>query len=428
MRIGQRLIREELLTAAQLDEGLRTQVLRGGRLGTNLIELGHLQIDVLAEILGRHHGMPAALGRHFDLATPEIQARLSADIAAEWSAVPMGRLLGESEQIAVAVMEPLPEAGREELACALGSQIVLAVAPELRLLYHLEKVYDIPRSNRFIRVQSVDGTPPPGIAEPTDDDAYCDIQIHIHGDDEPARTASPGATTPAPAQAQLIQPGVPASAVAPAMPALPERRRLVEALPHDTPPADPAHVARIAIRRVSSPHAVQPETPATLEEVTRAIRQAMGRDRVGDLVVTGLRDFCAGILDVGIILVIRETIAIGWKGFVRAGRNEVVEAVAIPLNRPSVIYEPFRSGAMHIGPPSAASIDIDRRLWTLLRTAPPATVAVAPIVLEEQTVCMLYGHSTVPPDDAEAIIGDGMTELARATGRAFARLIRAAQR
>jgi hypothetical protein len=43
------------------------------RLGTNLIELGYLDLDALSTALGRQHRMPAALARHFDKSDPELQ-------------------------------------------------------------------------------------------------------------------------------------------------------------------------------------------------------------------------------------------------------------------------------------------------------------------------------------------------------------------
>src|SRR5215208_105393 len=45
MRIGQILVAAGRLSPAQLDEALRAQVLYGGRLGTNLVELGHVDLD-----------------------------------------------------------------------------------------------------------------------------------------------------------------------------------------------------------------------------------------------------------------------------------------------------------------------------------------------------------------------------------------------
>ncbi len=468
MRIGERLIHEEIITVEQLDEALRAQVLRGGRIGTNLIELEYIDIETLAACLGRHHGMPVVLRQHSEIAAAEIQARMSAELAARWGAVPMGRVLGSEERIAVAVMDPLPEEAVAEISEALGSEIIQAVAPELRVLYQLERAYGLPRSNRFLRVEAL-----PQLGRPDEDDALCDIQIHIHGEElgggEPTHlevevSALSDRTGPMQKPSALIaltDPGAPAEAPAPPVAdtdsglaadveSAPESPAAVAdegdgataadgdggaiAEPvEDGPRAASSSLARIAIKRVK-PKALprgpaqESDTPTNLEQTLRAIRQATGRDRAGDLVVTALRDYFGGVFEAAVLLVIREHIAIGWKGFVRDRAAEVAEAVAIPLNTPSSVFYVFYKQKLYVGPPPEEGADVDRRLWTLLKCQPPLTVAVAPIVLDEQTVCLIYAHSSKSPDEVVPLIRDDLEALVSSTTKAITRLIRAAQR
>ena len=478
MRIGERLIRDEMITIDQLNEALSKQVLRGGRIGTNLIELGHIDIDSLGESLGRHHGMPVAMEKHFDMAPHDLQQKVSDELAAKWGVVPLGRVLGNQAQIAVAAMYPLPEAARSELRDALDSEIILAIAPELRMLYQLERVYGIPRSNRYIRLPPEEVQPP--IADPDEFEAMVDIQLHLVGeetDDDQAvaevdmdeveeldiealvseddeleegeieindeslasdlasaiRSAAESGAHPRPQPpAPPPTPGAP-----PAAGTGRERRQFVKTLADDPPPEDvqQAKLARIRIKRISSSHpgiVVPPPAPsavpASIEGALRSIRQANGRDRVGDLVIAALRDFFEESLDAAVILVVRNPIAIGWKGFIRDGSDEVIETIAIPLSQPSVILEPFRKHKTYVGPPPDGGSEIDRRLWVALSSHPPTTVAVAPIVLHQQTVCMLYAHSHRDPAEVQPLIGEHLDELADSTSRAFGRLIRAAQR
>ena len=56
------LLEERLITTAQLEEALEAQVIHGGRLGTNLVELGFTQEKDLARLLGKQHGVPFASG------------------------------------------------------------------------------------------------------------------------------------------------------------------------------------------------------------------------------------------------------------------------------------------------------------------------------------------------------------------------------
>src|SRR5690606_41057219 len=109
-RAGQILIAEGFLRAEAVERALRSQAIHGGRLGTNLVEQLAIGLDEMAEVLGRQHGMPAALQRHFDMSDPAVQARVPAEVAARLRAVPLGRLPAErGERIAVAGMDPRSE-------------------------------------------------------------------------------------------------------------------------------------------------------------------------------------------------------------------------------------------------------------------------------------------------------------------------------
>src|SRR3954466_10320622 len=62
MRLGELLVKDGLVSAAAVDEALESQVVHGGRLGTNLVELGLLEEKELARCLGKLHGLPFASG------------------------------------------------------------------------------------------------------------------------------------------------------------------------------------------------------------------------------------------------------------------------------------------------------------------------------------------------------------------------------
>ena len=91
-RLGDILIRLGFCSAAQVQEGLAAQVLYGGRLGTNLIELGHIDLDRLARALARRARLPAALAGHFERRDLAVQARVPAELAAKLRAVPLGKI------------------------------------------------------------------------------------------------------------------------------------------------------------------------------------------------------------------------------------------------------------------------------------------------------------------------------------------------
>src|SRR5215813_12059812 len=100
-RLGELLVAAGLLTVEQVEQALRAQVVWGGRLGTNLVELHHLELDSLSRMLGRQHHLPAALARHFEKADPELQRLLSPEFAERFSCLPVLRM-GPERHVVIA--------------------------------------------------------------------------------------------------------------------------------------------------------------------------------------------------------------------------------------------------------------------------------------------------------------------------------------
>ncbi|HEX2685692.1 MAG TPA: hypothetical protein VHN14_03700 [Kofleriaceae bacterium] len=154
-RLGELLVADGVLTVEQVEQALRAQVMWGGRLGTNLIELHYLELDPLSKMLGRQHHLPAALARHFEKADPELQRRLSPEVAERFSCMPLVRM-GTENHIAIASLAPLSPRQLAIIARELRvdvKQLVPAIAAELRIRYQLERVYQIRRAARFLRTR-----------------------------------------------------------------------------------------------------------------------------------------------------------------------------------------------------------------------------------------------------------------------------------
>src|SRR3954466_6086976 len=91
-RLGELLVAAGLLGSEQVEQALRAQVLWGGRLGTNLVELHFLELDPLSRLVNRQHHLPAALARHFEKADPALQAQLPREMAERFSCLPLLRM------------------------------------------------------------------------------------------------------------------------------------------------------------------------------------------------------------------------------------------------------------------------------------------------------------------------------------------------
>lgn len=195
-RLGELLVAAGELTASAIEQALRAQVMWGGRIGTNLVELGYIDLDKLASTLGKQHRLPAALARHFEKGEPQLQAKLSADVAEKFSCIPLLHAGPGKSQIIVVALAPLPEKAVAIIADELGvepSAIIQSVAGELRVRYYLERVYQIPRNQRYLRAKGKTVPPFPhfDIETLTFEDSQVDAPAYVPSLDEAVQAVEP---------------------------------------------------------------------------------------------------------------------------------------------------------------------------------------------------------------------------------------------
>lgn len=149
IKIGELLIREGLITPAELEEALKTQVIFGGRLGTNLIEMGLLEEDDIARVLSRKLTVPFIDPSELMEIPQQVLELLPRELAERHRAIPL-RL--EGKRLTLAMTNPADLAAIDDIAFRTGFIIRPVVAPELRLIQALEKHYQVTRDLRFIPV------------------------------------------------------------------------------------------------------------------------------------------------------------------------------------------------------------------------------------------------------------------------------------
>lgn len=436
-RLGELLVASGLLSVEQVEQALRAQVMWGGRLGTNLIELHYLELDPLSKMLGRQYRLPAALARHFEKGDPALQRMLPPELAEQFSCVPLLRM-GPERHVVIASPSPLPPRQLAVIAAALAvdvKQLVPAIAAELRIRYQLERVYGIRRAARFLRARGKSIPPFPHFQVlPVPSDGELDLPAPVL----PISTREIAVYQPLRLDAPIRRPGSPdASGVATpppsdldsleddlAIPVAPIedeasarlRRKYVQTIA-DMPANDPAQqasIGRVAIRKVSSARLMG---GATLGEATRAIRRSTGRDRVADLVIDTLDRF-APTCEAALLLVVRGATAISWKGFQRAGslRGEL----AVPLEDGGLVPRAIELKVTLRKPCTELAL-IDRLLLTSLGQD-TGDLVVVPIAIADKVMCVI---AIATAEDAPIASAE---PIAAAAGAAFARLIRDASR
>jgi len=139
-----RILRDRgVITERQLQEAIQHQVLYGGRLGTNLFELGFITEERLREALARAHGVPAA-----DVSEVHAEAleRLPKKLAARHKVFPC-RVRGKT--MFLGMVDPADHSAVAQVGYSLGYIVRPMVVPEFRMIQLLRDHYGVDERWRF---------------------------------------------------------------------------------------------------------------------------------------------------------------------------------------------------------------------------------------------------------------------------------------
>lgn len=147
MRLGEALVKEGIITRQQLNQALERQVVYGGRIGTNLIELRFISEEELTRFLGRFFNITPVTQEMIATIPPDVIGSLSADIVGRYKILPFRR---DRNRLHTAMLNPRDIKEIDEIRFVTGFDIIPYVITELRLLHCLERYYGIKRDVRYI--------------------------------------------------------------------------------------------------------------------------------------------------------------------------------------------------------------------------------------------------------------------------------------
>ncbi len=381
MKLGTLLLRNAAIGLSQLEAALRNQVLYGGRLGTNLVELGFIDLELLGAYLAELSGFPIATPTLLENVDAHLIEKLGSDHAHRLRAIPLGHLggsKGADGAIAVALVEPTNAETLEELRSRLEAPITAYVVPELRALYYLEKHFGLPRRARFIRSGRIGSesevTTPAG-------------EVIERRKSQPAR----GMVLP------------------PTLTLEPRRRRASQA-------------------SIAAEPATEPAPQITYGAACERIDTAESREQIAD----ALCEYAKGRVDLLVLFLIRDGNALGWRGVVESAVLEAdashtpIDELSLPLGGASALQSAHDAGMLFVGPPPSAAKPVETQLWTALGIArEPSDVVVVPIMLKQRAVNLIYTHRTDGPVARNVI--DELGDLAKRCETSYLRLIRQAR-
>lgn len=151
--LGEALIAAGKITRPQLDEAIQSQAVFGGKLGTNLIELGYLDLRTLTAMLAEKHRLPSVDSFAAAQIPASVLNALPRSIVEKFRVVPVAL---KGRRLTVLMMDPGDLRLMDELQFASGYIVTPCVAPELTVLTLLERHYGIKRDLRYITLSRVD--------------------------------------------------------------------------------------------------------------------------------------------------------------------------------------------------------------------------------------------------------------------------------
>jgi hypothetical protein len=363
MKLGTLLLRNAAIGLTQLEAALRNQVLYGGRLGTNLVELGYIDLELLSAYLAELSGFPVATPTLLDQADRGLLEKLGAEDAHRLRAIPLGYLGEGTSTIAVGLVEPTDTEAVVQVAARLDANVTPYIVPELRALYYLEKLFGLPRGPRFLRAG--------------------DGQDAAHGDRRRTQPAM-----------GIVMP--------PAVTLEPRRRR-------PSTEAPPGGAVPLAIGYGAACERI--DTAANRDQIADTF-VAYARGRCDALVVFLIRD--------GNALGWRSWVA------PPAALTKPIEEMSLPLGGASSLQSAHDAGQPFVGTPPSAARPVEKQLWAQLSTQPePFAVLVVPVLVKQRAVNLIYAHltSSAPPVQLVTEVG----ELAVRAQSSYLRLIRQAR-
>jgi len=147
--LGQLLVEKGLVNEKVLGEALQRQVIFGGRLGTNLLEMGAVSEDALMKLIAFQLNIPYAEPRHFEEIPREVLDSVPEELLSKHRIVPLAI---DGHRITLAMTDPHKLDIVDEVAFQTNMVIEPVVASEVRIVDALENYYGIRREARYIAV------------------------------------------------------------------------------------------------------------------------------------------------------------------------------------------------------------------------------------------------------------------------------------
>jgi type IV pilus assembly protein PilB len=136
-KLGELLLKENLISADQLKQALEHQKSTGGRLGNSLVKLGFLSDDEVTAVLSRQYGVPSINLGYFEV-DPSVTKLIPMETAMKYQILPLSRV---GSSLTVAMVDPTNVFAMDDIKFMTGFNIEPVVASESAINDAIKKHY-----------------------------------------------------------------------------------------------------------------------------------------------------------------------------------------------------------------------------------------------------------------------------------------------
>src|SRR5512134_1707168 len=151
VKLGELLLKENMVTPQQLQEALNHQKMNGGKLGKAFVSLGFVKDEEITSLLSRQYGVPSINLDHFEV-DPAIIKIIPAETARKYQVLPLSR---SGATLTIAMADPTNVFAMDDIKFMTGYNVEPVVASEGALEDSIDRYYGSTRS----LVLRGDGTP-----------------------------------------------------------------------------------------------------------------------------------------------------------------------------------------------------------------------------------------------------------------------------
>ncbi len=137
-RLGALLINANLISEQQLQQALQKQKKEGGRLGSNLVQMGFIQEDRLIDFLSQQYGLPSIDIEHFEI-DPALIKLIPSEVAQKYMIIPINR---SGSTLTIAMVDPSNVFAIDDVKFMTGYNVEPVVASEGAIKAAIDKYYD----------------------------------------------------------------------------------------------------------------------------------------------------------------------------------------------------------------------------------------------------------------------------------------------